>query len=75
MLGPRHILDVKKQQIEVSLKELFEDVISTIRAAVSCLSTRKPDPCQGIIANDVNINKNAASSSRIVWWRSHRNSP
>lgn len=56
MLDPRHILDVKKQQIDVSLNELFEDVISAIRAAASCLSTRKLDTCQDIIANDVNIN-------------------
>lgn len=56
MHDPRRILDIEKQQIEVSLKELFEDVISAIRAAASCLSTRRLDRCQDIIANDVNIN-------------------
>lgn len=56
MFDPRHILDVKKQQIDASLLALFEDVASAIRAAASCLSTRKIEPCRQIVANDVNIN-------------------
>lgn len=56
MLDPRHILDVKKQQIDTSLNALFQDVTSAIRAAASCLSTRKIDPCRDIIDNDININ-------------------
>jgi len=52
----RHILDVKKHQIEVTLDGLFDDVRSAIDGAVACLVQRDPDYCRRLIENDVRIN-------------------
>ncbi len=52
----RHILDVKKHQIEDRLDELFEDVRSAIDGAVACLAQRDPDYCRNLIENDVRLN-------------------
>lgn len=53
----RHILDVKKQQIEDTLDGLFDDVRSAIDGAASCLVQRDPDYCRSLIENDVRFNE------------------
>ncbi len=53
----RHMLDVKKQQIEVTLDGLFDDVRSAIDGAVACLVQRDPDYCRSLIENDVRLNE------------------
>lgn len=53
----RHILDVKKKQIEDTLDGLFDDVRSAIDGAVSCLVQRDPDYCRSLIENDVRLNE------------------
>lgn len=52
----RHILDVKKHQIELTLDGLFEDVRSAIDGAVACLVQRDPDYCRSLIENDARLN-------------------
>lgn len=52
----RHILDVKKRQIQDTLDSLFEDVRSAIDGAVACLVQRDPDYCRSLIENDVRLN-------------------
>lgn len=52
----RHILDVKKHQIELTLDGLFEDVKSAIDGAVACLVQRDPDYCRSLIENDARLN-------------------
>lgn len=53
----RHMLDVKKHQIEETLDGLFDDVRSAIDGAVACLVQRNPDDCRSLIENDVRLNE------------------
>ena len=57
MLEPRHILDVKKQQIKEGVINLFTEVDNAIRQAIKCLDTRDIDDCLSIIHNDNMINE------------------
>jgi len=52
----RHILDVKKHQIETTLNGLFDDVRTAVAGAVACLEQRDPDYCRSLIENDVRLN-------------------
>lgn len=57
MREPRHILDVKKQQIEKGLVELFASVRGAIDEAVSCLNRADKSLCQTVIDRDSDINE------------------
>ena len=57
MLEPRHILDVKKQQIKEGVLALFTEVDNAIRQAIDCLNTKNRDACLQIINNDKLINE------------------
>jgi len=57
MLEPRHILDVKKQQIERNLSELFGSVQRAIDEAIGCLGGQDHSVCQAVIDRDVEINE------------------
>lgn len=52
----RHILDVKKQQIETTLAALFDDVRTAIDGAMQCLITKDFSDCDRLIRNDVELN-------------------
>jgi phosphate transport system protein len=52
----RHMLDVKKHQIEDALDGLFQDVRSAIDGAIACLLQRNPEYCRSLIDNDVRLN-------------------
>jgi len=56
MLENRHILDVKKQQIEKNLFGLFEQVRHAIEGAINCLGGKDMDVCQTVIDEDAQIN-------------------
>ncbi len=57
MLENRHILDIKKQQIEANLAGLFQDVDRAIGAAMHCLTGKQPEDCESLIAADAGINE------------------
>ncbi len=57
MLETRHILEAKKQQIEKSLGELFEEVDTAIEGAMGCLRSRDRDGCDRLIRHDVGLNE------------------
>jgi len=56
MLETRHILDVKKQQIETNLASLFDDVKTAIDGAMICLETGNRSGCDNLIRSDAGIN-------------------
>lgn len=57
MLENRHILDIKKQQIEANLSGLFRDVDQAIDAAMHCLTGKRHEDCASLIAADTGINE------------------
>jgi phosphate transport system protein len=57
MLEPRHILDVKKQQIENNLLGLFDRVRQSIDDAVGCLGAADKALCQAVVDGDPAINE------------------
>lgn len=57
MLETHHILDVKKQQIEANLAQLFEEVKNALDGAMICLETGNRDGCDAIVRNDARINE------------------
>lgn len=57
MREPRHILDLKKQQIESGLIALFASVRRAIDEAVSCLQQADKSMCQTVIDQDSEINE------------------
>jgi phosphate transport system protein len=56
MLGNRHILDVKKQQIEANLAGLFAQVNQAIGGAMNCLVGKNAADCQALISADASVN-------------------
>ena len=57
VLVPRHILDVKKKQIENNLFELFTQVRRSIENAIGCLEGKDKTVCQNVVDNDPQINE------------------
>lgn len=57
MLQPRHILDVKKEQIEKGLMELFTQVRESIDNTIGCLGAEDKSVCKAIVDNDREINE------------------
>ena len=58
MPNQHHILDSKKQQIEISLGGLFADVDLAIAAAMHCLTGKDAAQCQALIQSDIRLNDN-----------------
>lgn len=56
MQDSRHILDVKKKQIEVNLANLFQQVKTAVAKSMNCLTSRDREACDLLIRNDTNIN-------------------
>ena len=56
-MDSRHILDVKKQQIDKNLFGLFAEVGNAIDQAVKCLVKKDEHICRTLIDNDVNLNE------------------
>ncbi len=56
-MDTRHILEVKKSQIEKNLLALFGEVSLAIDEAVKCLVKKDDHICQTLIDNDVNLNE------------------
>lgn len=52
----RHILDVKKQQIEDNLAVQFAEVGKAIMWAMACLQSRDRSDCDALIRNDATLN-------------------
>lgn len=57
MLKARHLLDVKKKQIEDNLVSLANQVKEAMEQAVMCLRTGDKTVCSAIIAGDEQINE------------------
>lgn len=57
MLAPRHILDVKKQQLREAVLAMFDAVDDASAQAVACLDRPDALACTTIIANDSAINE------------------
>ena len=57
MLEPRHILDVKKQQIENNLQGLFDLVHRAINDAMACLDGADKKLCRTVIDRDPELNE------------------
>lgn len=57
MLGNRHILDVKKQQIEANLTNLFARINQSIGGAMNCLVSKDAEDCQALIRADAGVNE------------------
>ncbi|MFZ5482831.1 MAG: phosphate signaling complex protein PhoU [Pseudomonadota bacterium] len=56
-MDSRHILEVKKQQIESNLLALFGEVSKAIDEAVKCLVKKDEHICHTLIDNDVILNE------------------
>lgn len=57
MFENRHILDIKKQQIEGNLAGLFDEVDRAIGTAMHCLTGRHAEDCEALIAADARLNE------------------
>jgi phosphate transport system protein len=53
----RHILDIKKKQIETNLGTLFQQVKEAIVASMNCLTSRDPGRCEGLVRHDMYLNE------------------
>lgn len=57
MLKARHILDVKKKQIENRIASLATQVKYAIEQAITCLDSGDKALCNTIVENDLHINE------------------
>jgi phosphate transport system protein len=57
MQDARHILDVKKKQIEVNLANLFQQVKTAVVKSMNCLTSRDREACDLLVRSDINLNE------------------
>lgn len=57
MLKARHILDVKKKQIETQVNDLATQVKYAIEQAITCLASGDKALCNTVVENDSQINE------------------
>lgn len=53
----RHILDIKKKQIEANLGTLFHQVKNAIVESMDCLTSRDLNECESLVRHDINLNE------------------
>ena len=53
----RHMLDIKKQQVEANLDTLFQLVQDAIDKSMDCLTSRDLDGCERLVRNDMKLNE------------------
>jgi phosphate transport system protein len=53
----RHILDIKKKQIESNLGTLFQQVKNAIVESMNCLTSRDQNECESLVQHDINLNE------------------
>lgn len=53
----RHILEVKKKQIETNLTALFQQVETVLSESMNCLTTRDLSLCESLVRGDLSLNE------------------
>jgi phosphate transport system protein len=53
----RHILDMKKKQVDANLGTLFQLVKNAIVKSMNCLTSRDLRECEELVRNDMNLNE------------------